>query len=105
MIRAVIKNNVFRQATELVGWQVVMKAINFLTTAWMVRCMGPKNLGVSGLILATSAACSLFVNLGLDIVGTRKIAGAKREGEGNNRSNCRPAVAYRRMHVCLMGIL
>jgi O-antigen/teichoic acid export membrane protein len=39
--------------------------------------MGPENLGVSGLILASASACLLFTNLGLDIVGTRKIAGAK----------------------------
>lgn len=81
LIHAVIKNKIFRQATELVGWQAVAKAISFFTTAWMVRCMGPKNLGVSGLILATSGACTLFVNLGLDIVGTRKIAGAKEKSK------------------------
>jgi O-antigen/teichoic acid export membrane protein len=77
LIHTVTKNKIFRQATELIGWQVAVKAVSFFTTAWMVRCMGPTNLGVSGLILATSSASSLFVDLGLDILGTRKIAGAK----------------------------
>jgi len=71
------RNRIVRQASELVGWQVLTKILSFFTTAWMVRCMGPKNLGVSGLIIATSAACSLFINLGLDISGTRKIAVSK----------------------------
>jgi len=82
LARSLVGNKIFRQATELVGWQVAVKAISFFTTAWMVRCMGPRNLGVSGLIMSTSAACTIFVNLGLDILGTRKVAAAKEESKG-----------------------
>lgn len=76
-LKEFMSHKVARQASELLGWQLVTKFIAFFTTAWMVRCMGPENLGVSGMIIATASGFSLFINLGHDIVGTRKIAVAK----------------------------
>lgn len=58
----------------MMGWQVLAKVVAFAGSAWMIRCMGPENLGLSALVVSTASAVSLLSNLGLDIVGTRRIA-------------------------------
>lgn len=68
------RHKTVNQAVQLLLWQIPTKLFVLLATVWMIRCLGPKNLGISAVVQGTASAAGLFIILGLDIVGPRRIA-------------------------------
>jgi O-antigen/teichoic acid export membrane protein len=63
-----------RDATMLVALNTVARAASFFGAAYAARCLGPANLGLSGLVQATAQQASLAFNGGLDTVAVRRVA-------------------------------
>jgi O-antigen/teichoic acid export membrane protein len=63
-----------RDATMLVGLNSLARVASFFGAAYAARCLGPANLGLSGLVQATAQQASLTFNGGFDTVAVRRIA-------------------------------
>jgi len=74
LLRTLWHHRLARQSRLMLFWALATRSITFFTSVWMIRCMGPENLGISGTVLGASSVVALFSNLGLDIVGVRRIS-------------------------------
>ena len=68
------QSNFARQAAWLLVFNVISKGVGFLGNAYAARSLGPINLGISALVLATVQQVMLIYDGGFSIVGVRKIA-------------------------------
>jgi O-antigen/teichoic acid export membrane protein len=73
----------------------------FFGASWMIRCLGPKNLGISAVILSTVNLSALLINLGLSFTGARTLA--------TDKSRCRETIELimgirLRMAISLFGL-
>ncbi len=66
-----------RQAAWLFVLNVISKGFGFFGSAYASRSLGPTNIGISGLVLATAQQVSLTYDGGFSVVGVRKIAADK----------------------------
>lgn len=69
------------QAIQLLLWEIPTKLFTFLAVVWMIRCLGPENLGISAIVNAAALSVALFIKLGLDIVGARHLATNKHDAK------------------------
>jgi len=63
-----------RDATILVALNGFARVASFFGAAYAARCLGPANLGLSGLVQATAQQAALVFNGGFDTVAVRRIA-------------------------------
>jgi len=68
------KSHPVRQGMQLLLWQSLSQGMLFFGSSWMVRCLGPKNLGISAVVLSTVNLFALLINLGLSFTGARSLA-------------------------------
>jgi O-antigen/teichoic acid export membrane protein len=66
-----------RQAAWLFVLNLISKGVGVFGSAYAARCLGPTNLGISGLVLATARPVMLTYDGGFNVVGVRKIAADK----------------------------
>lgn len=74
IVQRVWRSRHARDATLLVVLNALARAASFFGAAYAARCLGPSNLGLSGLVQATAQQASLSYNGGFDTVAVRRIA-------------------------------
>lgn len=99
IIKGISRHRLVQQSGQIFFWSIVTKGIAFFASAWMIRCLQPENLGISGVVSVAVIQAGLFINLGFDIVGARDIASNK----DNARSIIETIIGLR-MRVCLLLI-
>jgi O-antigen/teichoic acid export membrane protein len=63
-----------RDSAMLLMMNLLSRAVSFVASAYALRCLGPYNVGVSGLIQVTSQQVSLGYHGGFDTPAVRRIA-------------------------------
>ncbi|PTX97138.1 hypothetical protein DB345_08160 [Spartobacteria bacterium LR76] len=71
-VTKIISSRLFRQASHMMGWQALTKCISFFAAIWSARCLGPENLGKSGLVLSIVAQASLLTTLSIEALLVRE---------------------------------
>jgi O-antigen/teichoic acid export membrane protein len=74
LVERVWRSRHARDATALIALNALARAASFFGAAYAARCLGPANLGLSGLVQATAQQASLAFNGGFDMVAVRRIA-------------------------------
>ncbi|HEY1791840.1 MAG TPA: oligosaccharide flippase family protein [Opitutaceae bacterium] len=64
------------RGAEMMIWRVVGLAASAVGSIWAARCLGPENLGISGVVMSVVALVTLVVTLGLDNACIRTVKGA-----------------------------
>ena len=81
-VKEACKSEPVRHGLQLLLWQSISQGMLFFGSSWMVRCLGPKNLGISAVVLSTVNLFALLINLGLSFTGARSLATDKENAKG-----------------------
>jgi O-antigen/teichoic acid export membrane protein len=71
-IREALSSNVFRGTIAALNWQFGAKVVTLAASVYAARCLGPQNLGFSGMILTGVSQAALLINLGQDTLIIRE---------------------------------
>jgi O-antigen/teichoic acid export membrane protein len=71
-IREALSSNVLRGTVSALSWQFGAKIITFVSSVYAARCLGPQNLGFSGIILTGVSQAALLISLGQDTLVIRE---------------------------------
>jgi O-antigen/teichoic acid export membrane protein len=63
LLRDTIQTKFFRQGVQVGSWRIVSLLCSSAASVWAARCLGPENLGISTMIVATITQLGLLVTL------------------------------------------
>jgi len=92
-----LKVRMLQQAAEMIFWRVFALAFGAVGSIWGVRCLGPENVGISGMVAATVAQAVLVVELNQNTIFVRHY---KRQNSEAERSILISAVFTFRLVLC-----
>lgn len=78
------RNKTFNHSLQINAMRAVSLGIGFVGSIWSSRCLGPNNLGISGMIIGTIAPLVLVVNLNQIAHYIRLYRGYTSDAERNN---------------------
>lgn len=67
-----LSSNVLRGTITALNWQFGAKVVTLVASVYAARCLGPQNLGFSGMILTGVSQAALLINLGQDTLVIRE---------------------------------
>ena len=92
------KARILRQGAQMVFWRVFTLSFGAAGSIWAARCLGPENVGISGMIAATVSQAVLLVELNQNTIFVRHY---KRQNSESERSDLITAVFTFRFVLCL----
>lgn len=81
LLRRLTGNRFVRQGSEMVFWRIMALGFGAAGSIWAARCLGPENLGISGMIIATVAQAVLLVDLNQNVLFVRKFKACESDEE------------------------
>lgn len=97
-----LKSRFFRQGAQMVFWRILALGFGAAGSIWAARCLGPENMGISGMIMATTGQAVLLIELNQNALLVRNYAHITSEGE---RSDLISSVFTFRLFLCSAMIL
>lgn len=91
---------------EIVFWRSVSTALSFAGTAWAVRCLGPVNVGISGIVQTFAANLVFIICLQMNSAFVRLFKETKDTAQAEHISHCLTSFRFfASLAVCaLIGI-
>jgi O-antigen/teichoic acid export membrane protein len=71
-VREALSSSVLRGTVAALNWQFGAKVVTLVASVYAARCLGPQNLGFSGMILTGVSQAALLINLGQDTLVIRE---------------------------------
>jgi O-antigen/teichoic acid export membrane protein len=81
LVAKLLSNRLVAQSLKINALRAVSLGIGFLGSVWSSRCLGPENLGISGMIIGTITPLVLLINLNQAAHWVRLYRGYKTEAE------------------------
>lgn len=102
-IREAWHSNALRGLMSALNWQLGAKLVTFLAGVYAARCLGPRNLGDSGIILTSVAQVSLLITLGQDTLLIREFKSLS--SKSATRSLAAIYASNRLLMTCLIMVI